>query len=929
MCNFFKCRLTNISNTKPQFSKIQDGQDEPVDWSTLLEDDDNDNISALSANLAGRDHEEITRFIDDLFTQKFHEEHRDKSERAKRLEETFSPCTDNKRTHYLVLALLASKINYEWELSLHHEPIHDGLDMVLDYYVQKLDYLDREERKLVEGFLIYLRFVACGMRVEDALNINNAPMMNKHIDDMFAYAETTLPMDARVKQFNAASETGSEESALYSWLANKLNTCNHYFSAVNEVAKLFEMWRRTPDESQWLDVAKSTDKKVVEAMTRIDDAWFVSELRAHHRALQKLMEFGSSHRHSFDDFSIIYCFPFVIRDFHKYKYEIFDHKFILLKHIQKNWSKFKPELEDKRRWPQLDKLNILHIKPKELTDVWTAESYMSDYAALRGENTENEFPDAALYKIVSLYFPSVYVGDFSITSRSIRVSCEIELTTFGNHHLRMACTRSDFQNSDPESSDSVTVHDIYCALRRASSLAGSEPMWVEDPSSREDATTPEAYTLFGVAESLVGRLSRALEERFGQSAIIYRDLPKTSSVVCSVRKVTSDDKSDFVFGARLPDDYLSRLLLKSAGGPADRLEPWLCRNASADSTRNAAGDDLVEDALIYKTYNTTFISLPNCPNFICLDYEEMAEFVSTLDPLYIYWNNEINDSLCAILARLRRPSLWMRTWRSLRAALAQLRRTRAYSDQTGSEYALEIFAWSHFRAKWVNLTGKCSNLATWIRDWAKVFLGAMARHLRMFAQWLRREPKPFTLKDLRISETDCPPFRQRAAKLMQALWIKIHSRATRVNHHGGLKALQSKIAAAQALWIKIHSRATRVNHRGGLKALHLRIAAAKQSATEIRSPGLVTNSVYRAFLDRLIASSAVYSLEHEFDKLTATTHEIQKAVEEKKRSSWQSVFAVIAILIGISQAQPFFPETFKILIRITGCLERFIIGIIM
>jgi hypothetical protein len=95
-----------------------------------------------------------------------------------------------------------------------------------------------------------------------------------------------------------------------------------------------------------------------------------------------------------------------------------------------------------------------------------------------------------------------------------------------------------------------------------------------------------------------------------------------------------------------------------------------------------------------------------------------------------------------------------------------------------------------------------------------------------------------------------------------------------------------------------------------LEKLYQKIVIAKKATNEIRSSRLVTNSIYRTFLDRLIDASTVRSLEHDFDKLTITAQELQKVITDSGRASAnrsaaanQNRIAVFAALIAIVQIQ--------------------------
>jgi hypothetical protein len=61
--------------------------------------------------------------------------------------------------------------------------------------------------------------------------------------------------------------------------------------------------------------------------------------------------------------------------------------------------------------------------------------------------------------------------------------------------------------------------------------------------------------------------------------------------------------------------------------------------------RNLARSELGEDAAIYATANTTLIRLPSHAHFVRLDYEEMAEFVATIQPVYSDLAARIGDTV--------------------------------------------------------------------------------------------------------------------------------------------------------------------------------------------------------------------------------------------------------------------------------------------
>jgi hypothetical protein len=88
-------------------------------------------------------------------------------------------------------------------------------------------------------------------------------------------------------------------------------------------------------------------------------------------------------------------------------------------------------------------------------------------------------------------------------------------------------------------------------------------------------------------------------------------------------------------------------------GPAIMLEQWLARPSAADGAVVARVPvDDIEGGRMTASSNTTFISLPDAPNFIYMDYEDLAEFAATMDSVYLRWNRELDLATRANADRL-------------------------------------------------------------------------------------------------------------------------------------------------------------------------------------------------------------------------------------------------------------------------------------
>ncbi len=571
----------------------------------------------------------------------------------------------DERLNKLIL-LTIYQISYrEWENTLRHPPVHALVYGAVKYYAKYAERLNDQQQHIYILFFRLLAILACGMRVENALNIDCPAGIRKHTERV---NKLVIPPDCWPDAWDEA------DAVLVDWLKGEISDSRLYFERVHQLSSAVTDWlQNKPDWRKAVADALKDGRFVIDSDLKQDSFAYATELDAHLQTLSRIQEFGEV-TPFVEHFKATYCFPFLIC-------ESESNDLVLLKHIQPKldtiiaeWRHLVAEGKGSRVVDEAFSRAFVPTSQEkvELTDVWSVPAEMGQAAQPGNGQETNAGPSVSNrqrgsgiehYNLQAINFPDIIITDVGDPTMTIRLHCEIRLSAFGNHYVRLYAERGE--QHDYEGFATIKHHDIHRALRRASSLCGKEPISTDGGESAPHSyrNHPEGAgglyepdgNLMDVIKKLVQRFDEILRKH-GMRAV--HDIAKTSNVIFSL--IEFNEQLDF--NAKKREDALHRIFVNPIGGPADRLEPWLSRSKSRRRdgryfVRNLAQGELGDNAQIYTTANTTLIRLPSHANFVRMDYEEMAEFVASLEPLYVHWNAEISRRMQEVLEDLRRENL--------------------------------------------------------------------------------------------------------------------------------------------------------------------------------------------------------------------------------------------------------------------------------
>lgn len=199
---------------------------------------------------------------------------------------------------------------------------------------------------------------------------------------------------------------------------------------------------------------------------------------------------------------------------------------------------------------------------------------------------------------------------------------ELRFSRLGNHYLRIERWEED-----------ATLHDVHQAMRRATAHMGAE------------AVTCDSHEWEGIADlarAILDDLGRALAASFPVATTLISDTEV--HVIVATRAVSIENadgqRSDASTEKALATTGAT-LFLHPVHQAATSLEEWIrypridFRDLNLLAEPGFAGDVAV------RTSNTTFLLTPGAPDWLALEYEEMAEFVASLPTLLDSWRRTI------------------------------------------------------------------------------------------------------------------------------------------------------------------------------------------------------------------------------------------------------------------------------------------------
>jgi hypothetical protein len=203
---------------------------------------------------------------------------------------------------------------------------------------------------------------------------------------------------------------------------------------------------------------------------------------------------------------------------------------------------------------------------------------------------------------------------------------EVRLSNLGNHYVRVEHWERG-----------ATLHDMHQAMRRATDQMGAERLdapgdqWVKFVDFVGD-------TVDAVAEALGGTPTKG-----------------TAHVVVSVRTAEVEDRDGTMHAADAGEVLAAKgasLFLQPVRQAATTLEEWIRYPTPDVGKLNLLGDLGFTGDVLVRTANTTFLMMPASPNFLVIEYEEMAEFVASLPALLRGWTEAIEAKVRAAMRAL-------------------------------------------------------------------------------------------------------------------------------------------------------------------------------------------------------------------------------------------------------------------------------------
>lgn len=381
---------------------------------------------------------------------------------------------------------------------------------------------------------------------------------------------------------NLATRARAVDRHIADYLLTRAGTATSYYGPLATAAAAADGFLRRPDGS--LDAAIAALGSSVNAWPSSDDARR-SELRAHRASLAAMAAPAPDGWLVLDRAKLIYVFPFGIRGVDASTVvEAADRE-------GSSWDLAGVRAVGVRDWFGVD-------------DMWAG----ADFHHRRFEGATLELPPVDLTDSTG-----VPIG---------RLAAEIRLSRLGNHALRF---QGVLEDAGPQ--------EVYAALRRAAPQHGE----IRVRCGPDGITFPRLSDLaVGLIDAVTGRFPAA--PTTGRAGVYH--------VIVSTDEVSVAPQPAAGAGQRRPITD-ARTVLGVAGAPA-LFHPVVNTVGSIVewSRYPVSRDDVIEGIgrtgdLVVRTCNTTVVIMPGAPGFMLGMYENVAEFVATLDGLFAAWNDEL------------------------------------------------------------------------------------------------------------------------------------------------------------------------------------------------------------------------------------------------------------------------------------------------
>ncbi|MBB3087007.1 hypothetical protein [Geodermatophilus sabuli] len=367
-----------------------------------------------------------------------------------------------------------------------------------------------------------------------------------------------------------------------------------YFDCVQRAAAVVEAWIGGADDiDERLSQAEEAIRYAEQGVLRNDV--YGTEARSHRLALEALHRQLGRRRIHVEDATVTYCYPFS---------------------LPRMSPGLAVELAGSLGGRSFGGVQVEQVDDLKLTDVWRSNDE-------RGRSHGGVRLVLAPLRVTTL------------AGQVVQYDVEMRISRLGNHYLRMETRLLD-----------ADIHVVNQTLRRASMLMGEEHIdsaglrWTKCGDYADRVIRECAVALTALAD---GRGSdEGPTAQYGAQLVV--DVERFFTVLLSARSivlVAPDGGRVRATGSDLPDATGYSLLSSPLRPAAVALEEWVMYDFK-EPENLFAGIGFCEDLGI-RTSNTTVLYMPNAPSWVHLGYEEMAEFVAALPPLFAGLESRLVD----------------------------------------------------------------------------------------------------------------------------------------------------------------------------------------------------------------------------------------------------------------------------------------------
>jgi hypothetical protein len=479
----------------------------------------------------------------------------------------------------------------KWEKTEDYARIRTILEALEDVCPRPADGSDGRAglpARLLSVLVSQTRLLDFGMGVEEAMNCSCPVAMSERARQVVDGLEPLIrELDGPLSADGGLVEDLAELRSLVraDAAANRL-----YFEKIFEVAETVLQFLAPDAAGPPAFERVLTSVAEAELDSDLDDEEYVSELRAHRASLQALSEHADDPRLRVDAADLVYVYPFTL--------DGIEAKDAVARAVRGDVTK---ALEDAGFGPA-------HHGVMAVNDLWDRGD-----SGERGYSGESiELPEITVETTAHRWLEEHYPGDFRL-----RFLVEARMSSLGNHYLRIS---SSFEEAG--------LHEVNQALRRGSRAMGAEKLRFEGHSKIWDKVPDYADEVIAViAEALCAEPVKHL------SALFH--------VVLEARAISvehPDGGTSPATAESLEKALGAQLLFHPVRHLATSLEEWI-RYPPPTVNNLVKGQGYVGD-LVVRTENTTFLFMPDSPDWLIEEYKDMIEFVASVPPLLALWEHE-------------------------------------------------------------------------------------------------------------------------------------------------------------------------------------------------------------------------------------------------------------------------------------------------